>query len=91
MSQTSAVNSTLRQQIINILKPGKTTNTTAKQVSNAFIEQSLQFTVSLRKIQEATQKMVLDGTLVATKRGFYSLSPSWLAYRRAALMDQALR
>jgi len=58
MSMTSAVSPTLRQQIINVLK-----NPLGIGVSNGAIEYRTQYAFSLRKIQEATQKMTKDGTL----------------------------
>jgi hypothetical protein len=60
MSQNSTVSPVLRGHILNILKAE------GLKVSNAVIEFRLNFSFSLRKIQEATQKMTLEGTLSKT-------------------------
>jgi len=57
MSQFSKVSPVLRQQILNTILPGM-------KVSNAFLENATQKAFSLRKIQEATQKLTQEGTLV---------------------------
>ena len=57
MSQFSKVSSILRSQILNTIKPGM-------KVSNAYLQNATQYAFSLRKIQEATQKLTQEGTLV---------------------------
>lgn len=75
MSLTSKVSPTLRTSILALLANGV-------QMSNAAIEVRLNYGVSTRKIQEATQKMTADGTLVKSKSGaftFYGIAPKPVA------------
>jgi hypothetical protein len=60
MSQNSTVSPILRGHILNILK------NEGMKVSNAMFEFRTNFCFSLRKIQEATQKMTKEGTLTKT-------------------------
>ena len=71
MSMNSKVSPVLRSQIMNTL------SVEGIKMSNAVIEFRLNFSYSLRKIQEATQKMAAEGTLAATREAgkmFYSLT-----------------
>jgi DNA-binding transcriptional regulator PaaX len=71
VSQNSKVSPILRGHILNILKAE------GLKVSNAVIEFRTNFSFSLRKIQEATQKMTLEGTLSKTVENgvtYYSLT-----------------
>ena len=61
MSMNSKVSPVLRSQIMNTL------SVEGIKMSNAVIEFRLNFSYSLRKIQEATQKMTAEGTLTATR------------------------
>lgn len=68
MSMTSKVNSTLRSEIVSFL-------TANLNGSNTNIYCGIPSLPSLRKIQEATQKMTKDGTLVRVGNKF-SLAPA---------------
>jgi hypothetical protein len=74
MSMTSTVSPILRQQIINVLTPS------GIQVSNRYLEFRTNYAFSLRKIQEATQKLTRDGLL--TKKVY----PSGTYYMLSAAM-----
>lgn len=72
MSQTSKVNPSLRKEILNLLDTyGKGTNTQ--------IYFSLASYPSIRKVQEATQKLTKDGTLVRTGKKFSVATTSGIA------------
>lgn len=68
MSMTSKVNPTLRQEILNYL-------TTFPNSTNVTLYYGIPSMPSLRKIQEATQKLVKDGTLVRNGNRF-SVAPA---------------
>lgn len=68
MSMTSKVNPTLRQEILNYL----TANGTSTNTNIYFGVPSVP---SMRKIQEATQKMTKDGTLVRSGK-YFSVAPA---------------
>jgi len=68
MSMTSKVNPTLRQEIVSFL----TANPNSTNTSIYFGIPSMP---SQRKIQEATQKMTKDGTLVKAGSGKFSVAP----------------
>jgi hypothetical protein len=68
MSMTSKVNPTLRQEIITYL-------TGNPNSTNTNLYYGIPSMPSQRKIQEATQKMTKDGTLVKTTGGRFSLAP----------------
>jgi DNA-binding transcriptional regulator PaaX len=71
MSMNSKVSPVLRSQIMNILGED------GLEASNTYIEFRLNFSYSLRAIQEATQKMAKEGTLSAIKasgKTFYTLT-----------------
>lgn len=69
MSMTSKVNPALRAAIITYLgaRPGQ-------NVTNQTLYFGLPTFYSRRSIQEATQKLTKDGTLVLTSRGRYQLT-----------------
>lgn len=75
MSQTSKVSTALRSQILNTLK-GLPAGT---KVSNQYFMTATQYAFSLRKIQEATQKLTREGLLTKTTNYgtvYYTLTPT---------------
>ena len=71
MSMTSKVNPTLRQEIVDYLKQ------TEYSTSNLAFVGVFGYRYSLRTIQEATQKLTKDGTLLVDREGgltFYKLN-----------------
>jgi hypothetical protein len=68
MSMTSKVNSTLRSEIVNYL-------TVHPNSTNTSLYFGISSLPSQRKIQEATQKMTKDGTLVRNGNKF-SIAPA---------------
>lgn len=80
MSMTSKVNPGLRTTIITALTPTEAdaATSTFPVMSNQRIYEMVMATVSLRKIQEATQKLTKDGVLVTAGRGFYALSDAYI-------------
>lgn len=69
MSMTSKVKPNLRAQIVAYLeaRPGQ-------NITNQTLYFGLPDFYSKRTIQEATQKLTADGTLVSTGRGLYQLA-----------------
>lgn len=75
MSQTSKVSPVLRQQILGTFK----TVPAGTRISNAYLMNATQYAFSLRKIQEATQKLTNEGVLTKTTDSgvtYYSLTPN---------------
>ena len=60
MSMNSKVKAAVRQAILTFLAPGTT-------ATNNGLKQHVLPSTSLRAVQEATQKMTAEGTLVATR------------------------
>jgi hypothetical protein len=68
MSQTSKVSPSLRQEIVSFLSANPNS-------TNSNIYFGINSLPSMRKIQEATQKLTADGTLVRTGKKF-SVAPA---------------
>jgi len=65
MSQTSKINPAFRQQVIEIVAKNSI-------VTNKEIFAALGGNVSLRKIQEATQKLAAEGAITKFRAGAYT-------------------
>lgn len=76
MSMTSKVKSELQQAILTFLKPGTT-------ATNNGLKAHVAPNVSVRSIQEATQKMTAQGLLVAER----SKGKTWYGFASAVVAD----